>query len=88
MSERIKDIFSGRRQRADETTLAKLTDREFEVFRLLGQGLTTREIGKRLRLGMKTVETHRLHVREKLRIKTGPALIKYAIRWAGAQEFD
>ena len=88
MSERIKDIFSGRCRRAEETTLAKLTDREFEVFHLLGQGLTTREIGKRLRLSMKTIETHRLHVREKLQIKTGSALIKYAICWAAGQEFD
>jgi DNA-binding NarL/FixJ family response regulator len=86
MSGRVLEIFSGRRRRADDTTIGKLTDREFEVFRLIGEGLTTREIGQRLRLGMKTVETHRLHVRQKLGLATGPALIQYAVRWAGAQE--
>jgi len=53
---------------------------------LLGQGLTTREIGQRLHLGAKTVETHRLHVRQKLGLESGPALIKYAVHWAGTQE--
>ena len=86
MSGKVLEIFSGRRRRADNTTIGKLTDREFEVFQLLGQGLATREIGQRLRLGTKTVETHRLHVREKLGLKSGPALIKYAVRWAGTQE--
>jgi DNA-binding NarL/FixJ family response regulator len=86
MSGKVLEIFSGRRRRTDDTTIGKLTDREFEVFRLLGQGLTTREIGQQLRLGTKTVETHRLHVREKLGFKSGPALIKYAVRWAGTQE--
>ncbi len=85
MSEKVTEVFSCRRRRADDTTLGKLTDREFEVFRLLGQGLTTREIGQRLSLSTKTVETHRLHVREKLHLKTGAALIKYALHWAGAQ---
>ena len=86
MSGKVLEIFSGRRRRTDDTTIGKLTDREFEVFRLLGQGLTTREIGQQLRLGTKTVETHRLHVREKLGLKSGPALINYAVRWAGTQE--
>lgn len=86
MSEQLTEIFSGRRRRGDDTALGKLTDREFEVFRQLGQGLTTREIGQQLRLSTKTVETHRLHVRQKLGLKTGPALIKYAVRWAGTQE--
>ena len=86
MSGKVLEIFSHRRRRADDTTIGKLTDREFEVFRLLGQGMTTREIGQQLRLSTKTVETHRLHVREKLGLKSGPALIKYAVRWAGTQE--
>jgi DNA-binding NarL/FixJ family response regulator len=86
MSEMVAEIFSGRRRRGDNTALGKLTDREFEVFRLLGRGLTSSEIGHRLRLSTKTVETHRLHLREKLGLKTGPALIKYAVRWAGTQE--
>jgi DNA-binding CsgD family transcriptional regulator len=63
-----------------------LTDREFEVFQLIGQGMTTREISRQLRLSPKTVETHRLHIREKMKVQSGPELIKEAVRWAGAQE--
>jgi DNA-binding NarL/FixJ family response regulator len=85
MAGEVLEVFSGHRQRGETTTLDKLSDREFEVFRLLGQGLTTREIGQRLRLGTKTVDTHRLHLRQKLGFKTSAALIKYAIRWAGTQ---
>jgi DNA-binding CsgD family transcriptional regulator len=51
----------------------------FEAFQLLGQGLTPREIGQRLHLSMKTVKIHRLHIREKLKLKSGPALIQYAV---------
>jgi len=86
MSGRVLDIFATRRRRADDSILGKLTDREFEVFRLIGQGLTTHEIGERLRLSPKTVETHRLHVRQKLQLKSGPGLINYAVRWAGTQD--
>jgi DNA-binding NarL/FixJ family response regulator len=86
MAGKVLEVFSGQRQREEATTLDKLSDREFEVFRLLGQGLTTREIGQRLRLGTKTVDTHRLHLRQKLGFKTSAALIKYAIQWAGSQQ--
>ena len=78
-------VLSGR-GRSEDPVASKLTDREFEVFRLIGQGMTTGEIGQRLKLGAKTVETHRRHVREKLGLKTGPALIKYAVRWAATHE--
>ena len=63
----------------------QLTDREFQVFQCLGQGMTSREIGAQLLMGVKTVETHRRHVREKLNLKTGPELIKFAVRWASSQ---
>jgi DNA-binding NarL/FixJ family response regulator len=86
MAGRVLDLFSTRRRRSGDSMLGNLTDREFEVFRLIGQGMTTGEIGARLHLSPKTVETHRLHVRQKLQLKSGPALIKYAVRWAGAQK--
>lgn len=85
MSEKLTEIFSGRRRRSEDTAVSMLTDREFEVFRLLGQGLTTHEIGHCLNLSTKTVETHRLHVRKKLQIETGPALTKYALHWGDTQ---
>jgi DNA-binding NarL/FixJ family response regulator len=84
MAARVLDSFGGRRSHSGDTLLGKLTDREFEVFQLIGQGLTTREIGERLNMSGKTVETHRLHIREKLSLKTAPELMKYAVRWGGA----
>jgi DNA-binding NarL/FixJ family response regulator len=86
MSKKLVEVFCGRRRPGDSGPLSGLSDREFEVFRLLGQGLTTGEVGQRLRLSVKTVESHRLHIRQKLGLKSGPALIQYAVRWAGTQE--
>jgi DNA-binding NarL/FixJ family response regulator len=85
LSARILDNLSGNARRP-AGVLSVLSDREFEVFQLVGEGLTTREIGSRLHISGKTVETHRLHIREKLGLKTLPELTKYAVRWAGAQE--
>ena len=66
----------------EDLQLNQLTDREFGVFQLLGQGLTTRDIGKRLHISPKTVETHRMHIKEKLGMKTTAELVNLAVRWA------
>lgn len=58
-----------------------LSDRELEVFDLLGRGLTTREVAHRLVLSIKTVETHRDKVKQKLRIKSTAALTRHAVQW-------
>jgi len=86
LSAKAIDVFSGKHRRAEDPPTSLLTDREFEVFQFVGQGLTTREMGARLRLSPKTVETHRLHIRDKLGLSSGPELIQYAVRWSGAQE--
>ena len=57
-----------------------LSDRELEVFQLLGEGLAVREIAKRLHVSVKTVEAHRTHIKEKLHIRTSPELLRYAIQ--------
>lgn len=85
LSTKILDSLSGAR-REPPGVLSALSDREFEVFQLVGEGLTTREIGSRLHISGKTVESHRLRIREKLGLKTPPQLTKYAVRWAGTQE--
>ena len=58
-----------------------LSDREFEVFELLGQGLGTQEIAQRLGISPKTIEVHRSHIREKLDQPSGAAVVRYAVRW-------
>jgi two-component system invasion response regulator UvrY len=56
-----------------------LSDREFEVFRLLGRGNTVSEIADRLRLSVKTISTHRAHILAKMRMDNNAQLIKYAV---------
>jgi DNA-binding NarL/FixJ family response regulator len=85
LSDKILDGLSGGGRKAPGV-VSSLSDREFEVFELVGEGLTGNEIGARLHISAKTVETHRLRIREKLGLKTSPELTKYAVRWAGAQE--
>ncbi len=61
--------------------MAKLSDRELQVFQLLGAGLSTLEIGKRLKISPKTVETYRQHLKEKLGAADGSALLRVATVW-------
>jgi DNA-binding CsgD family transcriptional regulator len=63
----------------------QLSDREFEVFQLIGLGQTTRSIAESLHLSVKTVEVHRANIKAKLKIKTANDLVRYAVRWADAQ---
>jgi len=58
-----------------------LADREVEVFRLIGQGVKTAEIAKRLHLSVKTVETYRDRIRQKLDLSNGTELAHYATKW-------
>jgi len=59
-----------------------LTDRELEIFQLLGQGLSTRDIASRLHLSGSTVDTYRDRMKKKLGIQSGAELIRHAIQWA------
>jgi DNA-binding NarL/FixJ family response regulator len=58
-----------------------LTDRELEVYRLLGQGRTRAEIARQLKLSPKTVETHRVNIREKLGVRTATELRQHAMEF-------
>ena len=61
--------------------IAGLTDRELEVFELIGRGKTTREIGARLNLGASTVETYRARIKTKLNLENATRLSHEAVRW-------
>ncbi len=58
-----------------------LSDREFTVFQLIGQGFGTRQIAEKLHLSVKTVESYRSHIKDKLKLESGTDLLKYAIQW-------
>ena len=83
MSAKIFDLFSGRR--AHNSPIEKLTDREFEVFQLIGQGKTTRAIAQQLSLSTKTVDVHRGHIKEKLALPDATNLVRHAVRWVEMQ---
>lgn len=61
--------------------LANLSDRELEVFRMIGDGSSTRAIAEALHLSIKTVESYQAHIKEKLALKSGRELQHYAIEW-------
>ena len=86
MSVRILETFSGHGSRTNRSTIENLTDREFEVFQLIGHGKGTREIAERLHLSIKTVDAHRAHIKEKLNLKDATELVRHAVRWVETQD--
>ena len=79
VSAKVVKLFAG--YSADISPIEQLTDRELEIFQLIGRGKATTEIGDALHVSPKTVETHRLHIKEKLQIATAAELISFAARW-------
>src|SRR5246127_1974868 len=85
MSAHILEIFSGAQSGADRSSIQNLSDREFEVFQALGEGLSSHEIAKKLHLSAKTVDAHRANIKSKLKINTTAELISFAARWTSTQ---
>ncbi len=85
MSAKILEIFSGRRSQVAASPVEILSDREFEVFQLIGGGVSTKEIADQLHLSSKTVEVHRINIKQKLNVRTASELIRYAVRWVESQ---
>jgi len=85
MSSRILDAFSGQTNRSS-SPIARLTDRELEVMQLIGHGKDSHAIAQQLNLSFKTVDAHRGHIKEKLQLTSGIALICYAARWVETQQ--
>lgn len=82
MAERMLQRAVGVSGQAGTRSLVEtLADRELEVFRLIGQGVKTAEIAKRLHLSVKTVETYRDRIRQKLELHDGTKLAHYATQW-------
>jgi DNA-binding NarL/FixJ family response regulator len=69
------------RKELTRSPLDALTNRELEVFRLIGQGIKTSTIAERLHLSVKTIETYRERIREKLDLSDGTELAHYATKW-------
>ena len=65
-----------------------LTDRELEIFQLIGRGYGTRQIAEALNLSMKTVESHREHIKEKLKLRNATELLQRAFQWVQRLGFN
>lgn len=85
IASRIVDAFS-KRSRDAQSPMEQLTDREFQVFQLIGHGLSTREMAEQLHVSAKTIEVHRVNIKEKLSTPTLPDLIRYAVRWVESEK--
>jgi DNA-binding NarL/FixJ family response regulator len=82
MTERLLQRAVGTEQEeVTRSPLAALADRELEVFHLIGEGMKTGEIAERLHLSVKTVETYRDRIRQKLDLKDGTELVRHATQW-------
>ncbi|OYW76155.1 MAG: DNA-binding response regulator [Verrucomicrobia bacterium 12-59-8] len=76
---------SPRPRGSTESPLIKLSDREFQVFELFGQGKTAKEIAAQLHLSPKTVSVHRDHIKDKMGFVTSAEMIRQAVRWVETQ---
>ena len=63
----------------------RLTDRELEVVQLIGRGLSSREVADSLHLSVKTIESHRAHVKEKLGLRNATELVQFSVQWVDQQ---
>jgi DNA-binding NarL/FixJ family response regulator len=77
----LKSVVRGGAART-ESPLGQLSDRELEVFEMIGRGLKTGEISRRLHVSVKTVQTHRSHIKDKLGLPDSAKLALHAMDWA------
>jgi DNA-binding NarL/FixJ family response regulator len=81
MTERILHRAVGRPTPGSQSPVEGLTDRELEVFELIGRGMTTRKIANQLGLSVHTIETHREKIKSKLKLKNSAELGRHALQW-------
>jgi len=78
-------VYVGREKSA-ESPIEQLTDRELQVFELIGRGIPTREIAVKLHLSVKTIDAHRENIKRKMGIESATELLKQAIEWLRQQD--
>ena len=83
MSSKLMHQLVGGKSQEAGSSMERLSDRELEIFGLIGQGMGTRKIAEQLHLSVKTVESHRSHIKEKLNLKDANELVHTAIRIRG-----
>jgi DNA-binding NarL/FixJ family response regulator len=81
MEERMLQVLAGKQGDMSLPLPSKLSNRELEVFEYIGQGLSTRQIAEQLHLSIKTIETHRESIKQKLNVQTSSELTCHAVQW-------
>ncbi len=81
MTERLLGGLTGTTKTPDQPPMQRLSNRELEVFELIGRGMTTGKIADHLQLSIKTIETHRENIKKKLGLSTGQELTRRAMHW-------
>jgi DNA-binding NarL/FixJ family response regulator len=81
MTKLLGRLLPGDSPDTNASILERLSNRELEVFRLIGEGHSTRHIAAVLHVSIKTVESHRAHVKEKLQLNDTTELVRYAMQW-------
>jgi len=89
LSEKMKEKMLHRlvKSRKEEVVFSidTLSDREMEVFQLIGNGYSTRQIAGKLNLSVKTIDSYREHLKLKLRLEKGADLVRHAIQWVRSE---
>ena len=86
MSTKILLQYAGSNFKTEGTPFDQLSDRELEVFEMLGGGLSTRGIAEALLISPKTVESHRGRIKRKLGIESTAELLQQAVHWVQSEE--
>src|SRR5712671_1532878 len=87
MADRMLHRFVGGAQQVEpRSPISDLSDRELEVFRLIGDGRGTRQIAQELHISVKTVESYQAHIKDKLSLKNARELVQRAIQWTVAEK--
>jgi DNA-binding NarL/FixJ family response regulator len=86
MASKMMQKLVGGNTEISASPVERLSDRELEVFQLIGKGFGTRQISERLCLSIKTIETYRAHIKEKLGLADAAELLQHAIQWSNSRE--
>jgi DNA-binding NarL/FixJ family response regulator len=82
MLDRLAHRLIGGRDKVERPVVDALSDRELEVFRMIGNGLTLQQIALKLHIGVKTVDTHKRRIKQKLKLENAAQLARNAAQWA------
>ncbi len=77
----ILNSFQRQPDMLHESPLKRITDREFEIFQLIGRGMSSKQIANQLNISVKTIGTYRERIKEKLNLKSAGELVRYAVIW-------